>query len=118
MWQVNETIAFDGKPYRVLFTENSYFYWIVLDENKGLPERIYFDECNVWIDEGRVEKIPDPYAYLQAESWELGSSNYLESQKHYALIKPIIDGEGAFNKSTRAKRISHAIAVSDRKSVV
>lgn len=114
MWQVNETIAFDGKPYRVLFTENSYFYWIVLDENKGLPERIYFDECNVWIDEGRVEKIPDPYAYLQAESWELESSNYLESQKHYELIKPIIDGEGAFNKSTRAKRISHAIAVSDK----
>jgi hypothetical protein len=46
MWQVNETLAFDGKPYRVLFTETSYFYWIGIDENKGLPVKIYFDECN------------------------------------------------------------------------
>lgn len=69
MWQVNETLAFDGKPYRVLFTEISYFYWIGIDENKGLPEKIYFDECNNWVDEGRIEKIPDPYSYLQGESW-------------------------------------------------
>ena len=114
MWQVNETIAFDGKPYRVLFTESSYFYWIVLDENKGLPERIYYDQCNVWVDEGRVEKISDPYAYLQAESWDIESSIYQESQKHYELIKPIVEGEGSFNKSTRAKRISHAISISDK----
>lgn len=114
MQQVNETIAFDGKPYRVLFTESSYFYWIVLDENKGLPERIYFDQCNVWIDERRVEKISDPYAYLQAESWDIESSNYQESQKHHELIKLIVEGEGAFNKSTRAKKISYAIAISDK----
>ena len=61
MWQVNETLSFDGKPYRILLTETSYFYWIALDENKGLPEKIYFDECNHWVDEGRVERIPDPY---------------------------------------------------------
>ena len=114
MWQVNETIAFDGKSYRVLFTENSYFYWFAIDDNKGFPERIYFDECHGWIDEGRVNKIPDPYAYLQAEPWEIESNNYQEIQKHYELIKPIVEGEEAFNKSTRAKRINHAIATSGK----
>lgn len=78
MWQVNETLSFDGKPYRILLTETSYFYWIALDENKGLPEKIYFDECNHWVDEGRVERIPDPYAYLQGESWAKESSVYQE----------------------------------------
>ncbi|WP_171035671.1 hypothetical protein [Colwellia ponticola] len=41
MWQVNETIAFDGKSYRVLFIENSYFYWFAIDDNKGFPEIAY-----------------------------------------------------------------------------
>ncbi|MGB1321897.1 MAG: transposase [Vibrio gallaecicus] len=112
MWQVNETIAFDGKSYRVLFIENSYFYWFAIDDNKGFPEIIYFDECHGWVDEGRINKIPDPYAYLQAESWDIESNNYQEIQKHYELIKPIIEGEEAFNKRTRTKRINHAIATS------
>ena len=86
MWQVNETLSFDGKPYRILLTETSYFYWIALDENKGLPEKIYFDECNHWVDEGRVERIPDPYAYLQGESWAKESSVYQQSQSNYELI--------------------------------
>ena len=114
MWQVNETIEFDGKSYRVLFTENSSFYWIAIDDNKGFPEIIYFDECHGWVDEGRINKIPDPYAYLQAESWEIESSNYQEIKKHYELIKPIVEGEEAFNKRTRAKRINYAIATSGK----
>jgi hypothetical protein len=114
MWQVNETIEFDGKSYRVLFTDNSYFYWIAIDDNKGFPEIIYLEECHGWIDEERVNKIPDPFAYLQAKSWEIESSNYQEIQKHYELIKPIVEGEEAFNKRTRAKRISHAIATSGK----
>lgn len=112
MWQVNETIAFDGKSYRVIFIENSYFYWFAIDDNKGFPEIIYFDECHGWVDEGRINKIPDPYAYLQAESWDIESNNYQEIQKHYELIKPIIEGEEAFNKRTRTKRINYAIATS------
>lgn len=114
MWQVNETLIFDGKSYRVLFTENNYFYWTALDENKGLPERVYFDECNSWVDEGRIEKISDPYAYLQAESWDIESSHYEESYKNYELIKPIVEDEGAFDKRTRAKRISDAVAKSGK----
>ncbi|MBX6950175.1 transposase [Providencia rettgeri] len=114
MWQVNETLAFDGKPYRVLFTETSYFYWIGIDENKGLPEKIYFDECNNWVDEGRIEKIPDPYSYLQGESWAKESSVYQESQRNYELIKPIVEGEGAFDKRIRARRLNHAITNSDK----
>jgi hypothetical protein len=114
MWQVNETIAFDGKLYRVLFTDNSFFYWIAIDDNKGFPEIIYFDECYVWIDEGRIEKIPDPYAYLQAESWEVESSNFQEIQKNYELIKLIVGSEEAFNKRARAKKISHAITTSGK----
>tara|TARA_R110001583_G_scaffold43838_4_gene139268 strand:- start:17176 stop:19260 length:2085 start_codon:yes stop_codon:yes gene_type:complete len=114
MWQVNETLAFDGKPYRILFTETSYFYWIAIDENKGLPSKIYFDECNNWADEGRLERIPDPYAYLQGESWAKESSVYQESQSNYELIKPIVEGEEAFDKRIRARRLNHAIASSDK----
>ena len=114
MWQVNETLSFDGKPYRILLTETSYFYWIALDENKGLPEKIYFDECNHWVDEGRVERIPDPYAYLQGESWAKESSVYQQSQSNYELIKPIVKGEEAFDKRIRARRLNHAIASSDK----
>lgn len=114
MWQVNETLSFDGKPYRILLTETSYFYWIALDENNGLPEKIYFDECNHWVDEGRVERIPDPYAYLQGESWAKESSVYQESQSNYELIKPIVEGEEAFDKRIRARRLNHAIASSDK----
>ena len=114
MWQVNETLSFDGKPYRILLTETSYFYWIALDENKGLPEKIYFDECNHWVDEGRVERIPDPYAYLQGESWAKESSVYQQSQSNYELIKPIVEGEEAFDKRIRARRLNHAIASSDK----
>ncbi len=50
MWPVNETLEFDGKAYRVLFTETSYFYWIAIEEDKGLQERVYFDECRNWVD--------------------------------------------------------------------
>lgn len=114
MWRVNETLSFDGKPYRILFTETSYFYWIAIDENKGLPERVYFDECCNWTDEGRLEKIPDPYSYLQGESWDQASSNYLESQRNYELIKPIVEGEGAFDKRVRASRLNQAIAESGK----
>ncbi|MGY3570240.1 transposase [Vibrio paucivorans] len=114
MWRVNETLSFDGKPYRILFTETSYFYWIAIDENKGLPERVYFDECFAWTDEGRLEKIPDPYSYLQGESWDQASSNYLESQRNYELIKPIVEGEGAFDKRVRASRLNQVIAKSGK----
>ncbi len=114
MWRVNETLSFDGKPYRILFTETSYFYWIAIDEDKGLPERVYFDECNSWSDEGRLEKIPDPYSYLQGESWDQASSNYLESQRNYELIKPIVEGEGAFDKRIRASRLNQVIAESGK----
>ena len=114
MWRVNETLSFDGKPYRILFTEASYFYWIAIDENRGLPERVYFDECCNWADEGRLEKIPDPYSYLQGESWDQASSNYLESQRNYELIKPIVEGEGAFDKRVRASRLNQAIAESGK----
>ena len=114
MWRVNETLSFDGKPYRILFTETSYFYWIAIDENKGLPERVYFDECCNWTDEGRLEKIPDPYSYLQGESWDQASSNYLESQRNYELIKPIVEGEGAFDKRVRASRFKQVIAESGK----
>jgi len=114
MWRVNETLSFDGKPYRILFTATSYFYWIAIDENKGLPERVYFDECCNWTDEGRLEKIPDPYSYLQGESWDQASSNYLESQRNYELIKPIVEGEGAFDKRVRASRLNQAIAESGK----
>jgi hypothetical protein len=114
MWRVNETLSFDGKPYRILFTETSYFYWIAIDENKGLPERVYFDECCNWTDEGRLEKIPDPYSYLQGESWDQASSNYLESQRNYELIKPIVEGEGAFDKRVRASRLNQVIAESGK----
>lgn len=98
MWPVNETLAFDGKAYRVLFTETNYFYWIAIDEDKGLPERVYFDECRNWVDEGRIEKIPDPYSYLQGESWTKESNAYQKRQNDFDLIKPIVDGEGAFDK--------------------
>ncbi|MFB1074622.1 transposase [Vibrio diabolicus] len=114
MWRVNETLSFDGKPYRILFTETSYFYWIAIDENKGLPERVYFDECYNWTGEGRLEKIPDPYSYLQGESWDQASSNYLESQRNYELIKPIVEGEGAFDKRIRASRLNQVIAESGK----
>lgn len=114
MWRVNETLSFDGKPYRILFTETSYFYWIAIDENKGLPERVYFDECCNWTDEGRLEKIPDPYSYLQGESWDQASSNYLESQRNYELIKSIVEGEGIFDKRVRASRLNQAIAESGK----
>lgn len=114
MWRINETLSFDGKPYRILFTETSYFYWIAIDENKGLPERVYFDECCNWTDEGRLEKIPDPYSYLQGESWDQASSNYLESQRNYELIKPIVEGEGAFDKRVRASRLNQVIAKSGK----
>ncbi|WP_218645320.1 DDE-type integrase/transposase/recombinase [Shewanella sp. Scap07] len=114
MWRINETLSFDGKPYRILFTETSYFYWIAIDENKGLPERVYFDECCNWTDEGRLEKIPDPYSYLQGESWDQTSSNYLESQRNYELIKPIVEGEGAFDKRVRASRLNQVIAKSGK----
>ncbi|KOE96922.1 DDE-type integrase/transposase/recombinase [Vibrio parahaemolyticus] len=114
MWRVNETLSFDGKPYRILFTETSYFYWIAIDENKGLPERVYFDECCSWTNEGRLEKIPDPYSYLQGESWDQASSNYLESQRNYELIKPIVEGEGAFDKRVRASRLNQVIAESGK----
>ncbi|MFW1230978.1 transposase [Vibrio parahaemolyticus] len=114
MWRVNETLSFDGKPYRILFTETSYFYWIAIDENKGLPERVYFDECCNWTDEGRLEKIPDPYSYLQGESWDEASSSYLESQRNYELIKPIVEGEEAFDKRVRASRLNQVIAESGK----
>ena len=114
MWRVNETLSFDGKPYRILFTETSYFYWIAIDENKGLPERVYFDECFNWTDEGRLEKIPDPYSYLQGESWDEASSSYLESQRNYELIKPIVEGEEAFDKRVRASRLNQVIAESGK----
>ncbi|QMV15516.1 transposase [Vibrio spartinae] len=114
MWRVNETLSFDGKPYRILFTETSYFYWIAIDENKGLPERVYFDECCNWTDEGRLEKIPDPYSYLQGESWDQASSSYLESQRNYELIKPIVEGEEAFDKRVRASRLNQVIAESGK----
>ncbi|ENP0871621.1 DDE-type integrase/transposase/recombinase [Vibrio parahaemolyticus] len=114
MWRVNETLSFDGKPYRILFTETSYFYWIAIDESKGLPERVYFDECCNWTDEGRLEKIPDPYSYLQGESWDQASSSYLESQRNYELIKPIVEGEEAFDKRVRASRLNQVIAESGK----
>lgn len=114
MWRINETLSFDGKPYRILFTETSYFYWIAIDENKGLPERVYLDECCNWTDEGRLEKIPDPYSYLQGESWDQASSNYFESQRNYELIKPIVEGEGAFDKRVRASRLNQVIAKSGK----
>jgi len=119
MWQVNETLIFDDKSYRILFTEDIYFYWIALDEQKGFPERVYFDECNNWVDEGRIERIPDPYAYLQAEFWDTEANHYQESFKNYELIKPIVEGEDVFNKKTRATRINNAITTSGKnKSVI
>ncbi|MBM7073499.1 DDE-type integrase/transposase/recombinase [Shewanella sp. 202IG2-18] len=114
MWQVNETLAFDGKQYRILFTEASYFYWIAIDENKGFPVKVYFDECINWVDEGHIEKIPDPYAYLQGESWTEESSVYHESQRNYELIKPIVEGEGAFDKKVRAKKVNDVVAKSGK----
>ncbi|MEZ8773587.1 transposase [Vibrio atlanticus] len=114
MWRVNETLSFDGKPYRILYTETGYFYWIAIDENKGLPERVYFDEYSNWADEGRVETIPDPYSYLQGESWDQESSVYLESQRNYELLKPIVEGEGAFDRRVRASRLNQAIAESGK----
>lgn len=114
MWQVNQTIKFDDKAYRILYIEMGYFYWIAIDENKGLPTKVYFDEFNKWVEEGRIEKIPDPYAYLQGEVWTKDSTTYLERQRNYELIKSIVEDEGAFDKKIRAQRLNDAITNSDK----
>lgn len=112
MWKINETLFFNDKSYRVLFISNSYFYWISIDDKKGMPERVYFDDCYRWIDEGRVERISDSYAYLQAESWKVGSVAYKNCQNHYEIIKPIVKDEEVFDKRVRARRINQIISES------
>ncbi|MGR6780329.1 DDE-type integrase/transposase/recombinase [Moritella viscosa] len=114
MWQVNETLSYEGKNYRILYLSNSYFYWLIIDDDKGLPERVYQEECIRWVDEGKIDRVSDPYAYLQAELCDKDSITYLDCQKHYEIIKPIVQDEGAFDKKTRASRINQAIVQSNK----
>lgn len=114
MWRVNEVIKYGGRRYRILHIEANSLFWIDIDDNKGLPEQQYLDSLNEWVEDGLVEQIDDPYAYLQGEVFAVDSPEHKMREEAYAVIEDVIVDEGMFYMRSRSERLKNAIAKSGK----
>ena len=69
MWPVNETLAFDGKAYRVLFYRDKLLsIGLLLMRIKGYRKESILMNAVTGVDEGRIEKNSGPLIHTFKES--------------------------------------------------
>lgn len=106
MWQINEVLRFDEQPYRILAVHPGELVWIQIDSDKGFPEFILELKLISYLDEGRLLRSTDPYAFLHDEEPEVGSVAFNRREKALTIIQPIIVDELCFETKARARRVT------------
>ena len=90
MWKINEVLSFDDVRYRILHIHQSEIIWINIDENKGIPKLVLHLQLIEWMDNGRLVRSQDPYAYLIHEEPLVDSAAFKKREHAYQVISPVI----------------------------
>lgn len=109
MWRINEVVALDGETFRILYNHEGVIYWIKVLDEKGMPEEVTSIELSLWLDEERLKRVEDPYAFLQSIEVKPGSVQANKREKSFNLIKSIVSDAKRFDRSTRGQRVNEIV---------
>lgn len=109
MWRINEVVALDEEAYRILYQEEGLVYWIKVLDEKGMPEEITSLELSIWVDEERLRRIEDPYAFLQTLEVESETVQAKKRDKSFKMIESILVDSRVFDRSVRGQRIKKVV---------
>jgi len=109
MWRINEVVALDGEPRRILHNDDGVIYWIKVLDEKGVPEAVTRLELSLWTDEERLKRIEDPYAFLQSFQVEPDTVQAKKRDISFKVIESIIGDSKVFDRSVRGQRIKEVV---------
>lgn len=90
MLRINDVLLSEKEHFRILSVLPSSVVWISLDKDTAFPAQVDKDELIQAIENGKIERAPDPFQNLVFQSPESDSTNQLKRDENHALIKPLI----------------------------
>lgn len=113
MYQVNEVLSLEGMMYRVLKTIGTDIVWIAMDDQKAFPVMESINAIEQLINDEKLIRVDDPYAYLSQEDPQLGSKALKIRDKYFRIITPLIKEPLFYIPKVRTKTINAILEAED-----
>lgn len=109
MLRINDVFLSENEHFRILSILPSAVVWISLDKDSAFPAQVDKNELIWAIEQGKIERAPDPFQDIVFQSPESGSTNQLKRDENHVLIKPLIEHHQYYIPRIRSAMIQQII---------
>ena len=109
MLPVNQVFQFGESRKRLLASTPEFVAWIDIDSNIAFPEWIQLSELEIFLCEGNLKLIEDPYEELVFREVEDGSTHKQMRDDAWKIIEDIVHDQGLFSRKSRGQIIIGAM---------